>query len=276
MNRSVLRIAFLAGLCALTAGCLKHPAPTPATQPTGRGQIDSSRLLAADPADWLTTGRDFGKSHFSPLNQINRETASRLGFAWEYRTGTRRGLEATPIVVDGIVYATGEFGRVFAVDARTGKEVWTFDPKVDGQELRKACCDAVNRGVAVWKGKVYTAAVDGRLIALDAATGKVLWQADTVIDHERAYTSTGAPEVAGKDGRDRQRRRGIRRARLCRAWDLETGEFRWRFYTVPGDPAKALRASGTGTGRARPGIGTAAGTWAAAARRGMRSSTTRR
>jgi quinohemoprotein ethanol dehydrogenase len=228
-------------------------APASAT-PAAFGQIDRARLLAADarPEEWLTAGRDFGKSHYSPLDQINRETVSRLGFAWEYVTNTNRGLEATPIVVDGVIYTSGTTGRVYALEAATGKEIWSFDPKVDGQINRKACCDQVNRGVAVWQGKVYVAALDGRLFALDAATGAVRWVADTIIDKVRAYSSTGAPEVAGKvvvigNGGAEYDARGY-----VSAYDLETGELAWRFFTVPGDPSKPFE---------HPELEVAAKTW---------------
>ena len=170
------------------------------------GQIDLKRLLAADehPEEWLTAGRDVGKGHYSPLTQINRKTVARLGFAWGYDTHTNRGLEATPIVVGGVMYTSGSGGTAYALDARTGRELWTFDPKNDLSVTRRSCCDIVNRGVAVWKGKVYVASFDGRLFALDAATGTVLWQADTIIDHKRG----------GPRRRDRERRRRIRHARL--------------------------------------------------------------
>ncbi|MBZ5502161.1 MAG: PQQ-dependent dehydrogenase, methanol/ethanol family [Acidobacteriia bacterium] len=200
------------------------------------GQIDRKRLLAADqhPEDWLTTGRDFGKGHYSPLAQVNRETVSRLGLAWDYHTHTDRGLEATPIVVDGVMYTSGVAGRVYALDGKTGKELWTFDPQNDLSVTRRSCCDEVNRGVAVWKGKVYTASLDGRLFALDAATGAVLWKVDTVVDHQRGYTSTGAPEIAGRvvaigNGGAEYDARGY-----VSAYDLDTGKFAWRFFTVPG------------------------------------------
>src|SRR5579862_3177523 len=123
------------------------------------GEIDRTRLLAADqhPGQWLTTGRDFGKGHFSPLTEINTQTVSRLGFAWAYDTHTIRGLEATPIVVDGVMYSSGPTGIAYALDAKTGKEIRTFDPKNDLSVNRESCCDEVNRGVAVWRGKVYVA-----------------------------------------------------------------------------------------------------------------------
>jgi quinohemoprotein ethanol dehydrogenase len=205
-----------------------------------QGQIDQKRLMAADrhPGEWLTTGRDFGKGHYSPLDQINTNNVVRLGFAWTYDTQTTRGLEATPIVVDGVMYTSGSTGKAYALDAKTGKEIWSFDPHADLRVNREACCDEVNRGVAVWKGKVYVASFDGILYALDAATGKTLWRADTITDKKIGYSVSGAPEVAGHvvvigNAGSEYDARGY-----VSAYDLNTGKFAWRFYTVPGDPAK--------------------------------------
>ncbi|HEX4002038.1 MAG TPA: PQQ-dependent dehydrogenase, methanol/ethanol family [Candidatus Acidoferrales bacterium] len=210
--------------------------------PASYGQIDTARLLAANqhPGQWLTTGRDFGKGHFSPLTQINKQTVSRLGFAWSYDTHTIRGLEATPIVVDGVMYAPGPTGIAFALDAKTGKEIWTFDPHNNLVVNRESCCDEVNRGVAVWRGKVYVASFDGRLFALDAKTGAVVWHADTIVDHKRGYTSTGAPQVAGtvvvigNAGGEFDARGYVS------AYDLDSGKLAWRFFTVPPAPGKPL------------------------------------
>lgn len=206
------------------------------------GQVDLARLLAADkhPDQWLTSGRDFGKSHYSPLAQINKETVGRLGFAWAYDTHTIRGLEATPIVVDGVMYASGPTGIAYALDARTGNGLWTFDPKNNLEVNRESCCDEVNRGVAVWRGKVYVASFDGRLFALDAKTGAVVWHADTIVDHKRGYTSTGAPQVAGSvvvigNAGGEFDARGY-----VSAYDLETGKLAWRFFVVPPAPGKPL------------------------------------
>ncbi|MEN9706116.1 MAG: hypothetical protein RLZZ393_1995 [Pseudomonadota bacterium] len=244
---------FLACAAAIlaTAGC-HRAGPTP-------GQVDTQRLMAADaePGSWMTSGRDFGNSHYSPLSSLNRDTIGRLGFAWAYQTDSNRGLQATPIVVDGVMYASGMAGRTFALDARNGREIWAFDPQVDGQISRMACCDNVNRGVAVWRGKVYVAALDGRLFALDAKTGAVLWSVDTIVDHARGYTSTGAPEIAGDkvvignaggeyDGRG-----------YVSAYDLEKGTLAWRFFTVPGDPRKPFE---------HPELEMAAKTWDSASR----------
>ncbi|MEZ5891867.1 MAG: PQQ-dependent dehydrogenase, methanol/ethanol family [Parvularculaceae bacterium] len=203
----------------------------------GAGWIDEKRVASAEAGAgmWLTSGGDAGKTHFSRLDDINRETVSRLGFAWDYQTNTNRGLEATPIVVDGVMYTSGVAGRVYALDAATGAERWTFTPDVDMQVARVVCCDNVNRGVAVWKGIVYVAALDGVLYALNADDGAVLWRADTIDDKSRGYSSTGAPEVAGdivligNAGAEYDARGYVT------AYDLKTGNQKWRFYTVPGE-----------------------------------------
>src|SRR5579862_5833732 len=209
-------------------------------QAAPHGQVNRARLLAADkhPGEWLTGGRDFGKGHYSPLARINMSNVDQLGFAWDYDTQTNRGLEATPIVVNGVMYTSGSTGKAYALDAKTGKEIWAFDPHADLRMNRESCCDEVNRGVAVWRGEVYVAAYDGMLYALDAATGKVIWKADTITDKTKGYVVSGAPEVAGhvvvigNSGAEYDARGYVS------AYDLDTGKFAWRFYTVPGDPAK--------------------------------------
>jgi quinohemoprotein ethanol dehydrogenase len=149
------------------------------------------------------------------------------------------GQEATPIVVDGVLYVSGPWGSVSALDAITGRERWRYDPEVDGSYNRRACCDVVNRGVQVWNGRVYVATLDGFLVALDASTGKELWKADTLIDRDvRFYTITGPPQVAknvvviGNSGAEF----GVRG--YVTAYDLESGAQAWRFFTVPADPAQ--------------------------------------
>ena len=189
------------------------------------------------PDDWSAGGRDKDGTYFSPLTQINDENVDKLGYAWSYDLGEpMRGQEATPIVIDGVMYTSGTWGYVYAIDAASGKELWRFDPKVEPRVGRDPCCDLVNRGVAVSKGKVYVASVDGRLHALRASSGKELWSADTIVDHKLPYTSTGAPVIAGKvviigNGGGDMGHGAVRG--YVSAYDLESGAFQWRFFTVP-------------------------------------------
>jgi len=221
------------------------------------GWVDAARLADAsrEPQNWLTAGRDQGGTYFSPLKSIDAGNVSRLGFAWQYDLGSNRGQEATPIVVDGVMYTSGERGYVYALDAASGRGLWRFDPRVNPQTMRNPCCDLVNRGVAVWKGRVYVSSVDGRLHALEAATGKEVWSADTIIDHSLFYSSTGAPQIAGKvvvignSGSD-MGRRGVRG--YVSAYDLETGALRWRLFTVPPAPGRPFE---------NPELAMAAETW---------------
>lgn len=217
-------------------------APAPAATTKSFGNITTERLLNADsePGQWMTEGRDFGKSHYSALDQINLDNVEQLGMAWEYDMKTSRGQEANPIVVDGVLFTSGTTGRAYAIDALTGEELWYFDPQSDGQVNRYTCCDEVNRGLTVWEGMVYVASLDGRMFGLDAATGAVVWEVDTFIYKDRAYTSSGAPQIAGSAvvignaGADYDARGYVS------AYDLKTGEFMWRFFTVPGDPANGF------------------------------------
>ena len=229
------------------AACSESPeAPEPAenakeTQaPSAIGQIDDARINNADsePGNWLAYGRTYEEQRFSPLKQINKDTVKDLGLAWHKDMGTNRALESTPIVVDGIMFFTSTWSRVYAINAVTGEEKWSYDPQVPREWGRRACCDVVNRGVAVYKGKVYVGSLDGRLISLDATTGEKVWEVDTIIDRDRFYTVTGAPRVAngkvfiGNGGAEF----GVRG--YVTAYDADSGEEVWRFFTVPGDPSK--------------------------------------
>jgi quinohemoprotein ethanol dehydrogenase len=211
---------------------------------------------ADDGHDWPAGGRDGDGSYYSPLDRINADNVRDLGFAWDYDLGLpQRGQEATPLVLDGVMYTSGTWGYVYAVDAATGREIWRFDPKADFRAARNPCCDMVNRGVAVWKNSVYVASVDGRLHALDRATGRKLWEADTITDHSLPYSSTGAPQIAGNlvvignSGSD-MGRGGVRG--YVSAYDLTSGALRWRFYTVPPAPGAPLE---------NPELAAAARTW---------------
>ena len=209
-----------------------------ATRPDIEPVTDADLINAgANAEEWLTYGRDYGETRYSPLNQITFSNVADLGVAWTYDTGTFRGLEATPLVHDGVMYATASWSIVFAVDARTGEELWRYDPQVDRSMGWKACCDVVNRGVAIYGDKVFAGIIDGRLVALDAATGEVEWSVDTVYDRDRPITITGAPRVAdGKviigNGGAELGARGY-----LTAYNPDTGAIEWRFWVVPGNPA---------------------------------------
>ncbi len=167
---------------------------------------------------------------------------SRLGLAWSLDLDTHRGQEATPIVVDGVMYFSTAWSKVIAVRAATGEELWSYDPKVPPEWAINACCDVVNRGVAAWHGKIFVGTLDGRLVALDAVSGKVVWETLTV-DRKYRYTITGAPRVVkgrviiGNGGAEM----GVRG--YVSAYDADTGKLQWRFYTVPGDPSQPFESS---------------------------------
>ncbi|MGC1271538.1 MAG: PQQ-dependent dehydrogenase, methanol/ethanol family [Croceibacterium sp.] len=202
------------------------------------GNVTEERLLAKDDNgdDWLSHGRTYAEQRYSPLEDINDKNVGDLTLAWAVEFDTSRGQEATPIVVDGIMYLSTAWSKVMAVEAATGKVLWKFDPQAEGAKGAHACCDVVNRGVAVWEGKVFVGTIDGRLISLDAANGKKLWDVVTV-DQSKPYTITGAPRVVrgkvliGNSGAEL----GVRG--YISAYDANSGKLAWRFYTVPGNPA---------------------------------------
>lgn len=242
-------LAAAVGSALLLTAC---SASSPEPAPTG-----TARIVAADsePGNWLTHGRTYAEQRFSPLTQIGTDTVGRLGLAWTYELGTNRGAQATPLVVDGVMYVTSAWSLVYALDAATGQERWVYDPKVDRAVGAKACCDVVNRGVAVYEGRVYVGVIDGRLVSLDAGTGTVQWETVTV-DQSQPYTITGAPRVAkglvfiGNGGAEL----GVRG--YVSAYDANTGTLVWRFYTVPGDPSL-----GPDNAASDPVMQTAAATW---------------
>jgi len=230
-------------------------ASRPTAPPIQQAPVDARRLQHAEnePGSWLSHGRTYAEDRQTPLSQITPGNVSRLGLAWYFDTNTRRGLEASPLVIDGVLFTTTSWSRVSAHNAATGELLWTFDPQVPRAWGVNACCDVVNRGVAAWGNAVYVGTIDGRLIALDRATGKVLWDVLT-IDPDRPYTITGAPRavkgniIIGNGGADF----GVRG--YVSAYDAQSGELRWRFHTVPGNPNEPYesdimrRAADTWTG----------------------------
>lgn len=206
--------------------------------------VDAVRLLGAagNNADWLTHGRTYDEQRFSPLARIHQGNVASLKLAWYFDLDTTRGQEATPLVIDGAMYVTSAWSKVFALDARTGRELWRFDPQVAGAKAIDACCDVVNRGVAAWGNRVFAGTLDGRLIALDRATGKEVWSVQTT-DATKRYTITGAPRViAGKviigNGGGEMGVRGY-----VSAYDAADGKMLWRFYTVPGNPKDGFESA---------------------------------
>lgn len=204
-----------------------------------------------DKGEWTSVGHDPHEQRFSPLTQLNSKTVGALGLAWYADIDTERGQEATPIVVDGVLYVSTAWSMVKAFNVRSGKLLWAFDPNVARTKAADACCDVVNRGVAAWKGRIFLGALDGRLIALDAHTGKLVWSVQTT-DASRPYTITGAPRIVkGKviigNGGAEYRTRGY-----VSAYDAKTGKLAWRWYVVPGDPSKPFE---------QPELAMAAKTW---------------
>lgn len=195
-------------------------------------------------AEWLTYGQNPGETRYSPLTQIDATNVSRLGLAWSYDLGKGGGnQEATPLVWNGTLFGITNWSVVFAVDARTGKERWRWDPEVNQAAVfPKICCGVVNRGLAIYENLIIAPIIDGRLEALDADTGKPVWEARVAYPQDN-YTITMAPRIAkgkviiGVSGAEYPVRG------FFSAFDAATGHFAWKFYTVPGDPSKPFESA---------------------------------
>ena len=252
MYRPVWHGALLATV--LLSACSQKSPPSGAPVASA-ARVSSERLLAAgdvaNAGQWMSHGRDYSEQRFSPLKRIDTTNVTQLGLAWFADFDTRRGQESTPLVIDGVIYVTTAWSKVYAFDAKSGRELWKFDPKVPGEWAVYACCDVVNRGVAAWDGKLYLATIDARLIAIDAATGKAVWDIST-IEPGQPYAITGAPRVAkgkvfiGQGGSEFSQRGYLS------AYDAQTGKLDWRWYVVPGDPSRPFE---------QPELATAAKTW---------------
>ncbi|HTY50708.1 MAG TPA: PQQ-dependent dehydrogenase, methanol/ethanol family [Steroidobacteraceae bacterium] len=218
--------------------------------------VDAARLPAlATPAnadEWMSYGRDYNEQRYSPLTQINVDTVGRLGLAWYGDLAEKGGsYETTPVMVDGRIFVTSPWSKVYAFDARTGRRLWKYDPVVPGGYAVKLCCGIVNRGVGYWHGKVIWGTLDGRLIAVDAATGRKVWEVQAT-DPAKWQSITGAPRIAdgrifiGEAGSEFEQRG------YMAAYDADTGKRLWRWWVVPGDPAKGFE---------QPELAMAAKTW---------------
>ncbi|NND81791.1 MAG: PQQ-dependent dehydrogenase, methanol/ethanol family [Gammaproteobacteria bacterium] len=237
---SVLLCALLLAACSETQQNTEAESEQEAVELTD-SLVDASTIIEADPGGWVTHGGTYSEQRHSPLQKVNKENVADLGLQWSYDLGTSRGIEATPIVHDGIMYVTSTWNIVHALDARSGAKIWSYDPAVDKEQAAYGCCDAVNRGVAIWGDSVFTGTLDGRLISLNAKNGAVNWDVNT-IDKSQPYTITGAPRIVdgkvfiGNGGAEL----GVRG--YMSAYSVADGALLWRFHTVPGNPADGFES----------------------------------
>ena len=198
-----------------------------------------------DSANFLQTNGNYWQSRFHPANQISTRNVSRMHVAWLFQTDVSDSLETSPIVVNGVMYVTTSFDHVFALDAKTGAQIWEYKHSMG--PITTYCCGPNNRGVAVYNDKVFVATLDSKLVALDAKTGAVKWTKD-VADPEKGYSETMAPTAVkgliliGTNGGEY----GIRG--FVKAFDAESGDLKWTFDTVPED-SKGVWATKDATGR---------------------------
>ena len=233
-SRDIPWLGIALGHTVIAALALGPSGAVAAPQALGRAQQSA-------PADWIGYGGTYAEDHYSPLHQINNRTVGKLGLAWSLDLPGERSLEATPLAVDGVLYFSGTGGSAYAVDARKGRELWRFDPDFAHHHPDKLRLNmGANRGVAYWQGKVFVGVIDGRLVALDARTGHVVWSVDTFDAPDARKAITGAPRVfgdkviIGHGGADFGTRGYVT------AYEAATGKQLWRFYTVPGDPRKGF------------------------------------
>jgi PQQ-dependent dehydrogenase (methanol/ethanol family) len=199
--------------------------------------VTSERLsnAASEPSQWMTVGGTYEERHYSPLNEVNRDTVSRLGLSWFADYDTNLSQQGTPLYIDGVIYVSTAWSKVYAYDARTGAQLWQYDPQTPKEIAIKVCCGIVNRGIAAYEGKIYLGTLDGYLVAINAKTGQEEWRKLTV-DADKQYTVTSAPRVIkgqvviGNSGSEF----GVRG--YLGAYNATTGEDIWRVYTVPGNP----------------------------------------
>ena len=256
MVRPQTTAAFVVLTIALTAsaGLIARQSRLVSVESSAAAEVTGDVLRRAGtprdpmPGAWLSYGRSHSETRYSPLTQINAGNAKELGLAWTYVMGAGGGnQEGTPLVWNNTLYGITTWSVVFALDARTGKELWRWDPQVDQPTVRPSiCCGNVNRGIALYEGMIIAPSIDGRLFALNARTGARIWET-RIVDSKNLYTITMAPRIAGNRvivgaaGGDKPTRGQFV------AIDARTGQLVWRFYTVPGDPSKPFDNSGQNT-----------------------------
>ncbi|HSG61711.1 MAG TPA: PQQ-dependent dehydrogenase, methanol/ethanol family [Pseudomonadales bacterium] len=251
MNKLMSMLAIGAVSSALLACSQSEQASAPeASQTASLAGVTEATILQPG-GEWPSIGRTYDEQRHSPLNAINTDNVANMGLAWYADLPTKRGVEATPLMVNGKLFLSLPWGQAMAFDAKTGETLWHFDPQVDKAYSRYACCDVVNRGMALWGNNAYVGSIDGRLHAIDQNTGKTVWEVDTKIANH-TYTITGAPRVVnglviiGNGGAEMGARGYVT------AYDAATGEQKWRFFTVPGNPADGFES---------PALEMAAKTW---------------
>ncbi|MEX2367805.1 MAG: PQQ-binding-like beta-propeller repeat protein, partial [Pseudohongiellaceae bacterium] len=237
---TVLMLTILAGCnpaeqeAAQTATQAANPAP-PASSATANVTDERLRNAANEPSQWMMVGGSYEERHYSPLAEINRDNVDQLGLGWYADYDVNLSQQGTPLYIDGVIYVSTAWSMINAYDARTGELLWHYDPETPKEIAQKVCCGIVNRGIAAYEGKIYLGTLDGYLVAIDAETGEEEWRKLTV-DQSQQYTITSAPRIIkgqvliGNSGSEF----GVRG--YLGAYDAETGEDRWRFYTVPGNP----------------------------------------
>src|SRR5580700_9661123 len=199
--------------------------------------VDTARIQAGDANDWLTYHGSYNSYHFSPLAQINTSNVANLGVAWIHIPGrSTRGLQSTPLVADGVLYYTGSYSRVFALNGATGEVIWSYFPELDDALIKRQTHSPYNRGLALGDGKVYVGTMDGRLIAIDQKTGRKAWDTKLINSEKLTVGFTGAPlmvkdmVVIGAQGGEWPYRGPIFGV------DAATGKMKWTFLTVAGTP----------------------------------------
>ena len=230
-------------LCVGLAACQKAPPPPPPEKPAA--MVSAERLLKAadEPGQWMSYGGTYSEQRFSALKAVNRDTVKTLGLSWFADYDTNLQQTGTPLYIDGVIYVSTAWSKVYAFDAKTGRTLWQYNPKVPGEWAAKVCCGLVNRGIAAFNGRIYVGTLDARLVAIDAKTGKEAWSTVTLDEANRndplqRYSITMAPRVIkgkvviGASGGEF----GVRG--WIAAYDAGTGKQAWRFFTVPGDPNK--------------------------------------
>jgi alcohol dehydrogenase (cytochrome c) len=211
-----------------------------AARPADARQIGEKELLAglSDPARWLTYSGDYSGRRHSPLTQITPANAGQLAAVWTFQTGLAgHKFEATPIVVDGVLYVSGAMNFAWAIDGKTGKQLWRYQRQLPPEQEMRVCCGNVNRGLAILGDRLFMGTLDAHLVALDRATGRVLWDVE-LADHKGGYSSTGAPLVVGDKVLVGMAGGEFANRGFLDAYDAATGQRVWRFWTVPapGEP----------------------------------------